>query len=91
MKTAFSRFNRVMAMVVHALQHGIGMEGASRADALAVVGGYKSRGKGKGVPGKRYRTGTTWPTECGAKQTARYQRQGLHNATVNGFQVIQRA
>ena len=76
MKAAFSRFNYIMSCVA-GLMGMSSMAGISRADALNKVGGYKSRGKGKGVPGKRYRTGTTWPTECGAKQAARYANQCL--------------
>ena len=88
MKTAFSRFNSIMAAVTHFM---ITHTNTARDVALASVGGYQSRGHGRSVPGKRYRSGRIWPTECGAKQTARYHLQGLHNATVNGFQVIQRA
>lgn len=87
MKTAFSRFNALM----HAISTIMLSQSISRDLALAKAGGYQSRGKGQGSPSKRYRSGKAWPNECGAKQTARYLRQGLHNATVNGFQVIQRA
>ena len=84
MKGAFSRFKAVMAMVM-----GLVSGGLNRFDALEKVGGYKSRGKGRGSYSKRIRSGKSFPA-VGAKQTERYQKQGLRNVDVNGFSLIQR-
>jgi len=81
-KSAFSRFNALMAMIVEMMGNGL-----SHFDALEKVGGYKSRGKGRGSYSKRIRSGKSLPA-VGAKQTERYQKQGLRNVDVNGFSLI---
>lgn len=89
--TAFSRFNKMMMAVSVAMQKTPGL---LRAGALDQLGGYKSRGKGKGVPGKNYfksdRMGWGHSHVCGPKQCARYLRQGQHMTVVNGFEIMNR-
>lgn len=70
---AFSRFNSLMAAVALAVAAG-----TTRHQAINELGGYKSRGKGKGEQGKHYSRTTTRfnvPHGGGKQEVARRQRQ----------------
>ena len=84
MKVAFSRFDGLMGAMEIIMRGGV-----PRFEALVKVGGYESRGKGRGSYSKRIRSGKVFPA-IGAKQAERNKRQGLRNVNVNGFSLIQR-
>lgn len=81
-----ARFNKMME-AIQALM-GLGM---SRFDAQQKVGPYKSRGHGRGVAGKTYRSHSKYAPHDGAKQAARQAKQSLHMTTFNGFELVQQA
>jgi hypothetical protein len=72
--TAFSRFNLFMARITRMLESGLAQ---TREEAIIKLGGYASRGKGKGKVSKVYRHTTAFkvPHGGGAREVARRQRQ----------------
>jgi hypothetical protein len=85
--TPFSRSIAMMAAISAFLAQGF-----SSATAFEKVGTYHSRGKGRArIPAKRVgRKTTSFSAQPGKRQIERNVRQGLHMATVKGFQLIQR-
>lgn len=67
-------FQRALAMMA-ALSAAMALPQAQQAAALASIGPYKSRGKGRGNVSKTYRTNPKKFTPNGAREVARRQRQ----------------
>lgn len=98
MSQAFLRFKKLQARIQEikdaSLAAGITM---SHDQAVLQAGEYKSRGHGKGKMGKNYFTSKS-PTHdlngfpivhSRKREVLRHQRQNLHMAVVNGFELMQ--
>lgn len=83
MSQPFARAIAMMAVISAMLKDGKSING---------LPAYKSRGKGKGSPSRRFgkSSGKSHPFSS-ARQDARHQRQGHSMVMVNGFEVMNQA
>jgi hypothetical protein len=79
MKTNRNMFARALVMFA-AVAAAMKLEGTARLDALNEIGPYKSRGKGRGTPSRRYgnRSGIYKPHQ-GARECERRRMGGFYN------------